>query len=367
MAAAFTTMVVKNARQSTFYGRRLELRRYAEAGVDLALYELKNKVNGSDGNIGTESWTDANDLGKDGIANTYDEGEGNGMPGPGEANTVAASIGPSSLGIGLLVRTSDTEWSEIKRIDACAYNTEAMTNVQAYAKAQPAGITPLGAAYIEGGAKWGLSGSSSIRGTDTNPPTTLTGGDGGAGPMPAIPAIATSIGYETTFQTQLASRAAYITGAQDDAAGTASVDQFTKPDFDTQFNQLVPKATRILNAGSYSSVNWGDWTTNDYQITYCKGNLSVSSGHIAGIVLVEGTFTLNGPVRMVGMVMAKSSVIFTGGSGGKIYGSLWTKAPVDYKMSGDASVIYSSKAMAAISGLTGLTGSYLILHWGFPK
>jgi hypothetical protein len=368
LAASFGSVVLKNARQSTFYNKRFELRRYAESGIDLALYELNKKVNGSDGNIGTETWVTSNDFGKDGQANTLDEGEGNGMPGPGEANTSPASIGPTALGIRLLVRTSDSAWSGIKRIDAVAWNSDAVSNVQCYAQGQAAGGTALGAAYIEGGVKWGLSGSSYIRGADTDPPLTLTGLDGPPGPKPAIPAIATSIGYESTFQTQLASRASYYTGLQDDAAGTASVEQFVKPDFDAQFNQLVPKATRILNAGSYSSVAWGNWLTPDYQITYCKGNLSISSGTIAGILLVEGTLTINGPVRMTGLAMAKSSTVFTGGSGGKIYGSLWTKAPVDFKMSGDAAIVFSSKGLAGAYGIAGLGGgNYTVLHWAYPK
>jgi len=367
LTAAFSTLVFKNSRQSTYYGRRLELRRYAETGIDLALYELKYYVNGSDGKIGTESWTTASDLGRDGKANTHDEGEGNGMPGPGEANTVPASIGPSDLGIRLLVRTTDTAWSGIKKIDAVAWNADATANVQTYAQIQPGNLTALGAAYVEGGAKWGLSGSSFIRGFDTNPPTTLTATDGTPGTGAAIPAIATSIGNESAFQTQLASRASYYTGLQDDAAGTASVEQYQKPDFDTQFNSLVPKATNIVTAGSHSSVQWGNWLNNDYKITYCSGDLSISSGVISGILLVNGKLTVNGPAKIVGLVMVKSSVIFTGGSGGKIYGALWAKTPVDFKMSGDAAIIYSTKALAAVSSLAGMNGTYAVLHWSYPK
>jgi len=368
LAASFGSVLLKNARQATFYNRRFELRRYAETGIDLALYELKNSVNGSDGNIGTESWVTANDVGKDGKSSTKDDGEGNGIPGPGEPNTTPATVGPTSLGIKLLVRTSDTAWSGIKRIDACAWDKDAISNVQCYCQAQPASGSALGAAYIEGGVKWGLSGTSSIRGFDTDPPTTLTGLDGPAGPKPAIPAVATSIGYETTFQTQLASRAAYFTGLQDDAAGTASVEQFVKPDFDTLYNQFKGKAGVVTVAtGSHSSVNWGNWTTNNYQITYCPGNLSISSGYVSGVLLVDGTLTINGPARFVGLVMVKSSVVYTGGSGGKTYGALWSKAPIDFKMSGDAMITYSSKGLAAAYGLSGNTGSYSILHWAYPK
>jgi len=367
LAASFGSVLLKNARQATFYNRRFELRRYAEAGIDLALYELKYSVNGSDGKIGTETWVTGNDVGKDGKTSTKDDGEGNGIPGPGEPNTTPATIGPSSLGIKLLVRTSDTAWSGIKRIDACAWDKDAVSNVQCYAQAQPASGSALGAAYIEGGTKWGLSGSSSIRGFDTDPPLTLTGLDGPPGPKAAIPAIATSIGYETTFQTALASRASYYTGLQDDAPGTASVEQFPKPDFDTLYNTFLSKPKVTVTTGSHSSVTWGNWTTNNYQITYCPGNLSISSGYVSGVLLVDGTLTINGPAKFVGLVMVKSSVVYTGGSGGKTYGALWSKAPIDFKMSGDALITYSSKGLAAAYGLSGNTGSYSVLHWAYPK
>ena len=45
-----------------------EFQRYAESGIHAALYEHNYGVGGGDGMIGTESWSAANDLGVDGLA-----------------------------------------------------------------------------------------------------------------------------------------------------------------------------------------------------------------------------------------------------------------------------------------------------------
>src|SRR5436190_20161675 len=97
LATAHFTVVQKNTHLSTFVNTLGDLRRYAETGVRLAIHEMTYRVGNADGNIGTELWTAASDLGRDGLPSTGDEGEGDGFPTPGEPNLVAAPVGPAGF------------------------------------------------------------------------------------------------------------------------------------------------------------------------------------------------------------------------------------------------------------------------------
>src|SRR5437867_11739 len=82
LATAHFATVQKSSRQSAFLNDLGDLRRYAETGIHLGLHELTYNVGNGDGNIGTELWTSASDVGRDGYSGTYDEGEGDGIPTP---------------------------------------------------------------------------------------------------------------------------------------------------------------------------------------------------------------------------------------------------------------------------------------------
>src|SRR5262245_26558451 len=91
-------VVQKNSRQSVFFDHLGQLKRYADSGVNLAIHELRFGVGLGDGMIGTEMWTPADDTGRDGMPATGDEGEGDGIPTPGEGNLRPVPCGPPSLG-----------------------------------------------------------------------------------------------------------------------------------------------------------------------------------------------------------------------------------------------------------------------------
>jgi hypothetical protein len=112
LSSAHVMIVQKNVRLSRFYGHSSALRPVGESGVHMAIYEITYKTGGQDGNLGTEMWTAASDVGVDGRAGTGDEGEGDGMPTPGEPGTVPIALGQ---GMRFLVKTSDTEWPNVKR------------------------------------------------------------------------------------------------------------------------------------------------------------------------------------------------------------------------------------------------------------
>jgi len=162
---------------------------YSQSGVRLAIHELTYDTGMGDGKIGTELWTTANDLGRDGRPGTFDEGEGDGIPTPGEPNLIAAPIGNPAEGLGLLVRTSDTAWPGIKRIVATAFNSQIYACVEAYARESVTSVPGVGAAYVQPGGGPRPPGGNTFLfdGHDTTP-------GGGSGPQPTIHGICTAIG-----------------------------------------------------------------------------------------------------------------------------------------------------------------------------
>src|SRR5262245_35626596 len=65
LATAHVATVQKSSRQSNFFENLGDLRRYAESGVGMALHELTYGVGNGDGQIGTEAWALASDVGRD--------------------------------------------------------------------------------------------------------------------------------------------------------------------------------------------------------------------------------------------------------------------------------------------------------------
>src|SRR5262245_24012133 len=129
-ALLFTTQ--KNSRQSNYLNNLNELRHLAESAVNQSIHELGYHGGGGDGKIGTAPWLPANDLGRDGRSGTRDEGEGDGIPTPGEPNVQPVPVGPANRGIAVLTHVADTQWSQVKRVVATAFNAHALATREAY-------------------------------------------------------------------------------------------------------------------------------------------------------------------------------------------------------------------------------------------
>src|SRR5215510_6713422 len=110
LVTAYVGTLQKNSRASRFVRDLGELRHYADTGLNLAIHELNAGTGAGNGLIGTVGWTTADDKGRDGVAGTLDEGEGDGIPTPGEAHVTGSAIGSPSLGAGVIAYTSDTAW-----------------------------------------------------------------------------------------------------------------------------------------------------------------------------------------------------------------------------------------------------------------
>jgi len=370
LATAHFATVQKNSRQSGFIDELGDLRRYAESGVRLSIHELTYEVSGSDGRIGTELWTAANDIGRDGKPATGDEGEGDGIPTPGEPNIIASSAGPSSEGIGLFVHAVDTSWPNVKRIVSTAFGGSAYASVEVYARATPRTIPGTGAVFVQPGLILDIKGNSFlISGNDTSP-------GGAAGPQPAVLGIATSPGAPP------GSNASDIidqvpVGYEDQVIGSGgipSVGETPALDFDEVFNAFKASQTNTIAPGSYDNVIWGDYATADHQVTYCSGDLHLSGdGRGAGVLIVEGAVTFSGRFEFVGLVIVRGDVRMTGGGSGiHIYGSLMVGKSIsaidpdlDLNMTGNADVVYSSVGLATAASL--LSPNYSVLYWNDLK
>src|SRR5262249_29456128 len=165
-----------------------DLHACAESGIDLALHDLKYGLTANGGKIGTVSWTAANDVGRDGVAGTGDQGEGDGIPTLGEPNVVPVPMGPSSFGASLFVWVTDTATPDVYRVMATASNADATATVDTYTRRTVVSIPKVGAVSVDPTVALDLKGSSfTIDGRDYNPDGTLTAGA-------PVPGITTTIG-----------------------------------------------------------------------------------------------------------------------------------------------------------------------------
>src|SRR5262245_20589611 len=150
LAAAQFTVVSRNAQSSAYFVTRSDLHKYAESGIELALHDLVYKFSGKDGKIGTENWNAGLDYGRDGKPSTRDEGEGDGIPTPGEPQVALSPIGSANLAAGLMVWSSDTGFVNIKRVVATAVssNPDAMVTIDTFVLRTMPQMPHVGAVYV---------------------------------------------------------------------------------------------------------------------------------------------------------------------------------------------------------------------------
>ena len=371
LATAHFATVQKNSRQGTFYTDLCDLHRYSETGVRLALHEMTYDVGGADGKIGTELWTAGNDVGRDGLPGTGDEGEGDGIPTPGEPNVFTSPIGPAALGMGLCVYTTNTAWPNVKRIVSTASNRDTLAVTEVYTLSSPQSMPSAGAVYVQPDVLLDLNGNAfRIDGHDHNPNNTV-------GPAPTVAGIATSVGSPPrSNKTALVNQVPL--NRQDQIIGTGPIPSITESgaiDFDALFNAFKASRTNVVTPGTYSNVStWGDYATNNYKVTYCNGDLHLTgTGKGAGILVVEGQLTMSGTFDFTGIVIVRGDVRMTGGgSGVHIFGNLLIGTSLtaldpdlDLTLSGTADLYYSSVGIAKAMSMVGAT--YTILYWNEIK
>jgi hypothetical protein len=360
----------KNSRHSYFVNDLRKLRQIAESGVNQSIHELGYGVGLGDGKIGTENWLRSHDLGRDGKLGTGDEGEQDGIPTPGEPHLSPTPVGPSSDGIALLTIATDSAWDGVKRIVSTAYDSTALATVEVYVRVAPLSVPGVSMLYIEPEVVLDLpSHAFKVSGFDTNP-------DGTVGPAGKVYGIATSVGdppgsNASAFTAQVPSK------SEDQILGLGtnpSIGEVKDVDFNALFNGFKNSQKTVVEPGTYANVGWGDYQANDYRVTYSKGDLHLSgTGKGAGVLLLEGSLFMSGSFTFVGMILVKGDVQVTGGGNGvHLYGSAMIgqtltagEPSTDLKVTGTADLLYSSKALAKVSGL--LPPSLTVLYWNDLK
>jgi Tfp pilus assembly protein PilX len=172
-------------------------------------------------------------------------------------------------------------------------------------------------------------------------------------------------------------------GQQDNIAGmpvtneVASVGPCTGPSPNRLVSQIVPT---ILGQPSppLITLSGGNFTGNielgtvaDPKITYYGGDTTIkgtgnASG--AGILIVNGSLTLQGSLDFTGLIIVLGSTQITTVTGNAtVYGAIWT-TDLSLEVGGSAAVRYSSPALALANSIPGLTQNILpqkvqVLAW----
>ena len=361
-ASAQVTFTQKNIQQSNFFFSHSELYKYAESGIALAQHDLKYTLSGFDGNMGALDWVPTNDIGRDGREATLDEGEGDGIPTPGEPNVVPVSMGPSELGIEVVTYVEDSGFAGVKRIVSTATNGEVLVTVERYDLETPKTIPRTGAFFTESDVELDLGGNAfQIDGNDHNR-------DGTPGSGSALPGISTTDGegedLELLSQIEV-NQYDQVTGAE----GEGSVGTATGVDFDTVFNDFKSSQTDTHEPGSYSTNEFlvGDWETRDLPVTYVNGDLELGGqASAAGILIVDGDLTMSGQSTFTGLVIVNGDVDISGGGAGvHIWGAMMVgkvgEESARLRVSGNSDIFYSSEVMAAIEAV--LTPNHNLVYY----
>ena len=364
--AAQSAVTMKNIRQADYFVTQAELNRYAESGAEMAYYDMRKNFTGSEGNLGTTNWTIDNDVGRDGYPQTNDEGEGDGIPTPGEPNVVLTDIGPTEQNIGMASYIDNTTYAGVNRVICAATDGETIVTVEKYARQQPITIPETGALFVDEGVALDLKGGKFlIDGNDYNV-------DGTPGPNPAVPGISVAEGTnpgenEADILSQIGAQ------VEDQVLGDGGEPSVGETDpgtsFDTLYSSLAGAATQTLAPGTYPDPDLGDWDTGDLPVTHVDGDMMLSgSGEGAGILVVNGSLTISGDFTFIGLVIVTGDLVLTGGgSGVHVYGGTMigqTFTAVDSSevtVTGNADLLYSSEAIAAVQQT--LAPSYDVVYY----
>ncbi len=361
-----TAILQKSLQQSGFFASELAARHYANAGVNLALHDLALDISGNEGKIGTASWTTANDVGKDGVAGTADEGEGDGLPTAGEPNVSPASVGPSGAGYTLTVYTEDSAWTDVKRIVSTASVGDAEATVEVFAQATTSVPLPGGSTYVDPSVNISSYSGAGASGFDTNPDDT-------PGPEPATYGITTAPGTPpgsnaTLVLSQIpSSEYGTITGL----GGSPSVGEASSTaDIDALFDTLKASATLTYNSEDVTDPYLG--APGSPEIAHIEAtDATISSTGVsgAGILLIEAkNVTFAGSSSFHGLVIIRSSetIEITGNPNPRIYGQLIVGSSEDYSQQGNGKIVYSSQtlgdALDALYAAGGGFTTYTVVH-----
>jgi hypothetical protein len=364
LAAAQFAVAQKNMQSSSFFSAYCTLRQCAESGINLGMHDLAYGTSVNKGMIGTANWTLANDYGRDGIAGTSDEGEGDGIPTPGEPTVMPVPIGPAELNAGLIVYSKDSAYPGIQQVVAIAENGDAMATVSTLVRKTVNSIPVNSAVYVNPNVALSLNGNSfSIDGRNHDMAGNLISGA-------AIPGLATE--YGSPVGSNKSGLLSQVPSNNYDqilgSGGTPAVDEVSSVDIDSLFEMFKSLTNNNLTPGTHSSAALG--STSATQVTYVKGDLHLSGqGTGAGVLIVDGSLVMSGKFDFKGIVIVRGDVRLTGGgSGVHILGALMIgqsltalEDTVEVGFAGQANMHYSAEAIS--NATNALPASYSVVYW----
>lgn len=348
LVAASAIVHQKNLQQSADFLVRSDLHGYAEAGIALAVHDLRFNHSGHSGNIGTENWTVLDDVGRDGIAGTLDEGEGDDAPTPGEPNVIPMPVGPTGIGTGVTAHVFDTGYTNLQRVVATSVRGDTVVTVEHFVRKKVVKIPKVAAVFVDPELLLDLKGNAfTVNGNDTNP-------DGTSGAEAPRHGLATATGDPPGDNK--ADLLAQIPSTQYDklmgAGGEPSVGEVEPVDVQGVFSDLKGAMTHEVPPGTYDEDSFGN-LADDIRVTYVPGNLHLTGENEgAGALLVEGSLIMSGSFTFNGIVIALGDVSMTGGGSTiHVWGSLMVGQSInaidssEIKVTGQADVVYSSAVL----------------------
>jgi hypothetical protein len=236
----------------------------------------------------------------------------------------------------------------VKRAVGTATSAKASVTVEKAVRETTPTIPLAGAFYLDSSVTLDLQGAAfRIGGGDTNP-------DGTAGPATALPGISVETGSSSDVYSEVNRYSRQVTGE----GGQASIDDSSDIDFDKVFNQFKAIQTKTLPPGTYSQPDsgMGNWATEDFQVTYVKGDLELDGkAQGAGVLVVEGNLKMSGQSTFYGVVIVKGDAELSGGGAGvHVLGTMLVgetapeKARLD--ISGTSDVFFSSNVLGKVQG-----------------
>jgi hypothetical protein len=181
--------------------------------------------------------------------------------------------------------------------------------------------------------------------------------DGRAGDAPDMPAVAIVApgSLATALSGLRASQKENITGL---GAAPSTISTGVSVDIQGLVKQFRTRADTVLTGGSYTEIDgFGDAAEDDWRITHCAGNLTLTGRQRgAGVLCVDGDLDFGGTVSFTGIVLVTGKVSFSGGGSSKlIRGCIFADggasgASVEaVAIDGGVDIQYSSEAIAAAS------------------
>ena len=401
LGGAQVAVAKRNIEQADYFLLQSELFQYAESGVALAIHDFDNFISGSQGNIGTDNWSEVDDVGADGLPGTLDEGEQDGMPTPGEPNLAPAPIGPASLGGNLLVTVYPTPYVGVFRIVSTCFADDGAVTVERVYRNELADFEIPAPIYANPDVQIVLGEDAHVL-LDSNDHLL----DGGAGEGAAVPGLVTEQGSkegDNLFGLLAQLTAPALAPADDDdhadelyAAGgieirgldsSPSVGEYDGMSFTAIFDSFRGKATRHLAPGSYVDPDLGVFATSDDMdaldeslmgedvetrsmvtmlqsmnlsdgvqdyiddmaglvVVYVDGDLKLSGELGRGLLVVNGSLSLSGPAKFDGVIVVRGDVRLAGGpdEGITIHGGLMMDGAF-LELTGKTSILYSSELL----------------------